>query len=63
MDDMTDAQMARYLAENRQDEVYATHVIFFLISLLSMATRFWTARFSERKLGWDDWFALIAGVC
>lgn len=54
---------AAYLAESRQTEVYATHTVAFVLALVAVGSRFYTAtRVAKRALEWHDWLALGAGV-
>jgi hypothetical protein len=53
---------AAFLAESRQNEVYATHIAFFVMMLIIVPCRFFSARVSGKKLGWDDWLAYFAAV-
>lgn len=54
---------AAYLAESRQGAVYASHIALFTLSMLALVARFYSARVAPKTLGWDDLFALAAGVC
>lgn len=59
----TNVTYTAYLAQNRQPEVYAVHTVFFVLALLAVAGRFYTAvRVAKRALAWHDWLALMAGV-
>ncbi|KAJ4009610.1 hypothetical protein NW752_009199 [Fusarium irregulare] len=51
---------AAFLAESRQNEVYATHIAFFIMMMLIVPCRFFSARITDKKLGWDDWLAYFA---
>lgn len=53
---------AAFLAESRQNEVYATHIAFFVMMMLIVPCRFFSARITKKKLGWDDWLAYFAAV-
>ena len=53
---------AAFLAESRQNEVYATHIAFFVMMMLIVPCRFFSARITDKKLGWDDWLAYFAAV-
>ena len=60
---MTPEQEAAFLAQNRQGEVYAVHISFFVLMMLIVPARFASARAAKKPLSWDDWLALIAAVC
>ncbi|KAI1069173.1 hypothetical protein LB507_008707 [Fusarium sp. FIESC RH6] len=51
---------AAFLAESRQNEVYATHIAFFVMMMLIVPCRFFSARITDKKMGWDDWLAYFA---
>ncbi|KAL0930150.1 uncharacterized protein CTRU02_214970 [Colletotrichum truncatum] len=46
-----------FRAESRAGEVYTVHIIFFVLSILSVIARLAAARVSGRKFTWDDWLA------
>lgn len=61
----TTAAQAAYLAQNRQPIIYATHTPAFVLALLAVAGRFYTAcRLNphRRRPAAHDWLALAAGV-
>ncbi|KAF5492224.1 hypothetical protein CGCS363_v011489 [Colletotrichum siamense] len=64
---MTPEEDSALRAESRADEVYAIHLTFFLLSIISVLARLAAARVSGRRFTWDDWLAIaslvfIAGV-
>ncbi|KAF4894348.1 hypothetical protein CGCVW01_v014048 [Colletotrichum viniferum] len=64
---MTPEEDSAFRAESRADEVYAIHLTFFLLSIISVLARLAAARVSGRRFTWDDWLAIaslvfIAGV-
>ncbi|KAF0325493.1 integral membrane protein, partial [Colletotrichum asianum] len=67
MPSMTPEEDSAFTAESRADEVYAIHLTFFLLSIISVLARLAAARVLGRRFTWDDWLALaslvfIAGV-
>jgi hypothetical protein len=52
-----------FLNENRQNEVYATHIAFFVLMMIIVPCRFLSSRLTKKTLSWDDWFAYFAAVC
>ncbi|KAK2007294.1 hypothetical protein LZ32DRAFT_568629 [Colletotrichum eremochloae] len=59
---MTPEQLAAFKAESRSGEVYTVHIVFFVLSILSVVARLAAARHSGRKIGSDDWLAVISLV-
>lgn len=59
---MTPEQEAAFLTQNRQGEVYAVHITFFVLMLLAVYARYTSARMAQKPLSWDDWFAFAAAV-
>lgn len=59
---MTPEREAAFRAENRAGEVYTIHIIFFVLSILSVCARLAAARQSGRRLAWDDWLSVTALV-
>ncbi|OMP89046.1 hypothetical protein BK809_0005767 [Diplodia seriata] len=59
---MTPEQQAAFLAQNRQGEVYAVHISFFLLMLMVIPARIASARMAKKPLSWDDWLAFVAAV-
>lgn len=53
---------AAFLAESRQEEVYATHVSFFALMIIVVPCRYFSTRIAKKSLGWDDWLAFFAAV-
>ncbi|RYC78901.1 hypothetical protein BFJ63_vAg18222 [Fusarium oxysporum f. sp. narcissi] len=51
---------AAFLVESRQDEVYATHIAFFVMMIIIVPCRFFSSRITKKSLGWDDWLAYFA---
>ncbi|KAK2746863.1 integral membrane protein [Colletotrichum kahawae] len=67
MSTMTPEEGSAFRAESRAYEVYAIHLTFFLLSIISVLARLAAARVSGRRFTWDDWLAIaslvfIAGV-
>ncbi|KAK1983673.1 hypothetical protein LZ30DRAFT_587916 [Colletotrichum cereale] len=60
--DMTPEQSAAFKAESRSGEVYTVHIVFFVLSTVSVIGRLGAARHSGRKIGWDDWLAVTSLV-
>lgn len=59
----TNVTYTAFLAQTRQPEIYATHTIAFVLALLAVAGRFYTALcVAKRALAGHDWLALAAGV-
>ncbi|OHE97098.1 hypothetical protein CORC01_07539 [Colletotrichum orchidophilum] len=59
---MTPEREAAFRAESRVGEVYVIHIIFFILSILSVCARMAAARQSGRRLSWDDWLSVISLV-
>jgi hypothetical protein len=51
-----------FLNESRQNEVYATHISFFILMIIIVPCRFFSSRISKKTLSWDDWLAYFAAV-
>ncbi|KAL3587771.1 hypothetical protein FPOAC2_13670 [Fusarium poae] len=49
-----------FLNESRQNEVYATHISFFILMIIIVPCRFFSSRISKKTLSWDDWLAYFA---
>ncbi|TDZ37627.1 Satratoxin biosynthesis SC1 cluster protein 4 [Colletotrichum trifolii] len=58
---MTPEETAAFRAENRA-EVYTVHIIFFVLSIISVLARFAAVKFQGRKWTWDDWLAVASLV-
>ncbi|TEA12108.1 hypothetical protein C8034_v006589 [Colletotrichum sidae] len=57
---MTPEETAAFRAENRAGEVYTVHIIFFVLSIISVLARFAAVKFQGRKWTWDDWLAVAS---
>lgn len=53
---------AAFLNESRQNEVYATHIAFFVLMMIIVPCRFFSSRLTKKTLSWDDWLAYFAAV-
>lgn len=51
-----------FLNESRQNEVYATHIAFFIVMMIIVPCRFFSSRLTKKTLSWDDWLAYFAAV-
>ncbi|KAJ3543754.1 hypothetical protein NM208_g3409 [Fusarium decemcellulare] len=49
-----------FLNENRQNEVYATHITFFIIMMIIVPCRWASCRLVGKPLSWDDGLAYFA---
>ncbi|TVY74127.1 hypothetical protein Focb16_v004691 [Fusarium oxysporum f. sp. cubense] len=49
-----------FLNESRQNEVYATHIAFFVLMMIIVPCRFFSSRLTKKTLSWDDWLAYFA---
>ncbi|KAG8362200.1 hypothetical protein FVEN_g37 [Fusarium venenatum] len=49
-----------FLSESRQNEVYATHITFFVLMMIIVPCRWAASRLTKKALSWDDWLAYFA---
>lgn len=53
---------AAFLNESRKNEVYATHIAFFVLMMIIVPCRFFSSRLTKKTLSGDDWLAYFAAV-
>jgi hypothetical protein len=51
-----------FLNESRQNEIYATHIAFFVFMMIIVPCRFFSSRLTKKTLSWDDWLPCFAAV-
>ncbi|KAF5566237.1 integral membrane protein [Fusarium napiforme] len=49
-----------FLNESRQNEVYATHIAFFVMVMIIVPCRIFSSTLTKKTLSWDDWLAYFA---